>query len=236
MAKALRTISENDVDRVFDANCIRELAELSKLSKDADIERLGNEIRENARIYAKAAREPSANDLHDEIEALHNASDKNLFEQTGSLIDCLSGPARALLIGRWEQANPGAHFPRAIDLKDIGLREGVCAKIASACRIGGGVADDRMRPTGKRSKTWKVALYAPDKTKHFPKTAAEDQFLAHLAITWCEITGELPPKVVHQRQELLGPFGRLVQKCLRLCGSSANAANLINKYGRHRDD
>ena len=47
MPKVLRVISENDVDRVFDSKCIRGLAEQSKLSKDADIEKLGNEIREN---------------------------------------------------------------------------------------------------------------------------------------------------------------------------------------------
>jgi hypothetical protein len=61
MPKAIRVISENEIDRVFDTECIRELAELSKLSKDADIEKLGNEIRQNARIYVRTANEPSAN-------------------------------------------------------------------------------------------------------------------------------------------------------------------------------
>jgi hypothetical protein len=234
MPKARRTIPESDVDQIFDADCIRELAKESKLPKDADLEKLGSEIRENARIYAKAATEPTANELHDEIKALHDASDKNQFEQAGVLIDNLSARARSALVGRWEQANPGVEFPQEIDLNNIDCREAICAKIASLCRIGGKVTDARMRPSGRRSKTWEVAYYAPEKTRHFPKTAAEDQFVAHLALTWCEMTGELPPKVVHQ--EMLGPFGRLVQKCLRLSGSSANAANLINKYGRLRGD
>ena len=42
MPKARRTIPENDVDRIFDASCIRGLAERSKISKEADIEKLGN--------------------------------------------------------------------------------------------------------------------------------------------------------------------------------------------------
>jgi hypothetical protein len=143
MPKALRVISENDVDQVFDAKCVRGLAELSKLSKEADIEKLGNEVRENARIFVKAAREPSANELYDEIKALHNASDKNHFERTGSLIENLSGSARALLAGRWEQANPGIDFPTGADLKGLDHREAIRAKIASTCRIGGRVAVGR---------------------------------------------------------------------------------------------
>jgi hypothetical protein len=170
--------------------------------------------------------------LHDEIKALHDASDKSLFGQVSRLIDCLSPRAHSALIGRWRRANPGVEFPQPNDLNGIDNREVVCAKIASLCRIGGQVADARMRPSGKRSKTWQVAYYAPEKTRHFPKTAAEDQFVAHLAITWRGITGKLPTKVTHR--EILGPFTRLVQECLRLSGSSVNAVNLINKYGRLR--
>jgi hypothetical protein len=234
MPKARRTIPEIDVDRVFDAECIRELAKESKFPKDTDLDKLGNEIRQNAHIYVKAASEPTANELHDEIKALHDASDKNQFERTGFLIDNLSARARFSLIGRWEHANPSIKFPLGIDLNNIDFREVVCAKIASLCRIGVKVAEGRNRPSGRHSKTWQVTYYAPEKVRHFPRTVAEDQFVAHLALTWCEITGELPPKVVHQDQGMLGPFGRFVQKCLRLSGSSANAANLINKYGHLR--
>jgi hypothetical protein len=232
MPKALRVISENDVDRIFDANCIRGLAELSKLSKDADIEKLGKEIRENARIYLKAASEPSANELHDEIKALHDASDKCLFEQTGRLIDNLSLRARSALIGRWEQTNPGTAFPQGNDLKNVDTRQGVCGEIAGICRIGGNVADARMRPSGRRSKTWEVLYYAPEKTRHFPKTAAEDQLVMHLAILWCDMTGKMPPRVVPSHG--FGPFARLARECLELLGSNASAAKLINKYGQRR--
>ncbi len=234
MPKVLRVISENDVDRVFDAKCIRGLAEQSKLSKDADIEKLGNEIRENARIYVKAASEPSANELHDEIKALHDASDKNHFERTGFLIDNLSERARSALIVRWEQANPGVEFPRGIDLNSIDHRAAVCAKIARLCRIGGKVTDGRMRPSGKRSKTLQVSYYAPEKTRHFPKTVAEDQLVMHLAILWCDMTGKMPPRVVSSHG--FGPFARLVRECLELLGSNASAAKLINKYGQRRRD
>lgn len=234
MPKARRTIPESDVDRVFDAECIRELAKELKFPKDTDLDKLGNEIRQNAHIYVKAASEPTANELHDEIKALHDASDKNHFERTGLLIDNLSARARSSLTGRWEHANPGVEFPRGRDLNNIDYRAAVCAKIASLCRMGGKVAEARKRPSGRRSKTWEVFYYAPEKTKHFRKTVAEDQLVMNLALTWCQMTGELPPKVVHQ--EMLGPFGRLVKRCLRLSGSSANAANLINKYGRLRDD
>jgi hypothetical protein len=232
MPKARRTIPEKDVDRIFDADCIRRLASDSNISKDADIEKLGREIREGVRIYAKAAREPSDNELHAEIKALHDASDKNFFERVGGLIEHLSPRARSELLGRWEQRHPGIKFPEPSNFTTADQRKEACSKIASLCRMGGKAADDRMRPSGRRSRTWRVAYYAPKRTRHFPKTFAEDQFVAHLAIAWCDITGKLPPKVTHQENP--GPFARLVRECLRLSGSSANAVNLINKYGRLR--
>ena len=87
-----------------------------------------------------------------------------------------------------------------------------------------------MRPSGKRSRTWQWLYYAPELSRHFPKRSAERDFVMHLAITWCEMTGKLPPKVVHQ--ESPGPFARMVQKCLRLSGSAANAVNPVTHNSR----
>jgi len=233
MPKALRTISENDVDQVFDAICIKALAKLSNLSRDSDIEKLGNDIRENARIYARAAREPSDNELHTEIKALHDASEKNHFEQVGNLIQSLSARARSELVGRWDQKHPGTRFPEFVDLS-VDQRETACVNIASLCRMGGLYVEGRKRPSGRRSQTWQWIYFAPPLRRHFPKRPAEHQFVMHLAITWCEITGKMPPKVTHKDSP--GPFARLVQKCLRLSGSGANAINVINEYGRLRPD
>jgi hypothetical protein len=234
MPMTRRAISEIDIDNIFDAKCIRDLAKLAKISKEGDIQKLGNQLRENARIYIKAAREPSDNTLHDEIKALHEASYKNSYEQTAFLIDNLTSRARSLLIGRWEHANPGVAFPRGIDLKQIDHPDAVCASISSLCRTGGKIIETRMRQTGRPSKALKFSYYAPEKTRHFPKTVAEDQLIMHIAITWCDVTGKMPPKVVNPQGP--GPFARLVRECLQLLGSNASAAKLINKYGQRRPD
>lgn len=162
MPKARRTIPEGDVDMIFDGACIQDLAKCSRLPNDADLVKFGENIRQDVRVYARSAREPSDNELHAEIKALHNASDKSLFERTAGMIENLSPRARAALIGRWEQANPSIEFPQPNDLKDIDYREVACAKIASLCRIGVKVAEGRARPSGKRSKTWQVAYYGED--------------------------------------------------------------------------
>jgi hypothetical protein len=234
VSKSRRTIALEDVDRIFDADCIKALAKLSKLPEGADIEKFGERIKEDARIYARDAGEPSNNELHDEIKALHDASEKKVFERVAYLIEHLSPRARSELVGRSKRRTPGAGFPQSNDLRVIDQREAVCATIASLCRMGGSYVEGRMRPSGKRSRTWQWLYYAPELRRHFPKRSAERDFVMHLAITWCEITGKRPPKFVYQQGP--GPFARMVQKCFTLSGSAANAVNLINRLGRQRND
>jgi len=227
-----KLISENDVDRIFDDACIKELARISKLPENANMVRFGKNVRQDIHIYAQSAREPSsANELHDEIKALHDASDKNLFEHTRSLFENLSPRARSLLNGRWEQANPGVRFPEPKDLDNIGCRQVVCARIASLCRIGGKVAEGRMRPSGRRSRTWLTEYYAPKKARNFTRWVPERQLIRNLRLTWLEATGKPAPKVVHRSKP--GPFARLVRDCFRLAGApAADSINLINDCGQ----
>lgn len=235
MTKARRTIAEDEVDCVFNDARIKEIAKLAKLPKDADLEHFRKNIRQDARAYCRAAGEPSANELHNEIKALHNAANKNLFEKVAGLIAHLSPSARAVLVGRWEQRHHDIRFPEPIDLITADQREAACVKIASLCRIGGQKIEGRMRPSGKHSSTWQWLYYAPGLSRHFPKRPAEYQFVMHLAITWYEITGKSAPRFTRQGSH--GPFARMVEKCLRLCGGpAANVTNLVNEHGRRRGD
>jgi hypothetical protein len=222
-------ISEKDVDRFFDDARIKELAKLSKLPENAKLGGFGESVRRDMHIYA-SAREPSANELHDEIKALHDASNKNNFELTRSLIENLSPRARLALNGRWEQLYPGARFPQLKDLDNIECRQAVCARITSLCRIGGKVVDGRMRPSGKPSRTWLTAYYAPEKVRNFPRWVPERQLIRNLRLTWLEATGKPAPKVVHRSKP--GPFARLVRECFRLAGTTADSINLINDSGQ----
>lgn len=67
MIKLRRTIASEDVDRVFTGKCIEKLA--ARLPAGADRRRFAKGIREAARIYARDAREPTANELRAEIAA-----------------------------------------------------------------------------------------------------------------------------------------------------------------------
>jgi hypothetical protein len=235
MAKARRTISEDEVDRAFSDARIKELAKLAKLPKDADLEKFRKNIRQDARIYCRAARVPSDNELHKEIKALHHAADKNLFEKVAGLIENLSPRALSELGGRWEQRHHGIRFPEPSDLITADHREAACVKIASLCRMGGKYIEGRMRPSGKHSWTWQWLYYAPGLSRNFPKRSAEYQFVMHLAITWYEMTGKSAPRFT--RQGSPGPFARMVHKCIKLCeGPAANAINLVNEHGRRRGD
>jgi hypothetical protein len=225
-----KLISENDVDRIFDDARIKELAKLSKLPESANMVRFGENVRQDMHVYARSAREPSsANELHDEIKA-HDASEKNLFEHTRSLIENLSPRTRSSLNGRWEQANPGIRFPQPNDLDNNECREAVCARIASLCRIGGKVADGRMRPSGRRSRTWLTAYYAPKKARNFQRWVPERQLIRNLRLTWLDATGKPAPKAVHRGKP--GPFARLVRACFGLAGATADSINLINDCGQ----
>jgi hypothetical protein len=225
-----KLISELDVDRIFDDARIKELAKLSKLPEDANIARFGENVRQDVLIYAQSAREPSANELHDEIKALHDAADKNLFDHTRSLIENLSTRARLALNGRWDQTNPSIRFPKATDLDNIECRQAVCARIASLCRLGGKVGAGRMRPSGRRSRTWLTAYFAPEKTRNFQRWVPERQLIRNLRLTWLEATGKPAPKVVHRSKP--GPFARLVRGCFSLAGATADSINLINDCGQ----
>ena len=230
MGKDQRLISEDDVERVFDAKCIRTLAILSKIP---EIERFGADIREDARIYTREARESSDNELYKEIKRLHDAADRNLFERVRSLIEHLSPRARAQLAPRWGQTNPRAKFPEPNDFDFIDQREATCVKLASLCRVGGKYTEGRMRPSGKRSWTWRWCYFAPKPSRHFRKRSVEQRFVRHLALTWHKITGKPAPKAVHRHKP--GPFAIFVRECLRFCENrEADPINLINNRGRRR--
>ena len=232
MSKTQRTIAESDVDRVFDKACIKKLTKLSKLP-DADIDRFGDSIRGDVRVYARDAREPTNNDLHHEIKRLHDACQKRDFKKAREAFERISSKARSELEERWERLYRGKEFPSPELFCSATKRDAVCSAIASICRIGGSYVKGKMRPSGKRSITWSWLYYAPEPRRHSPKRAAERKLVMHLALTWVDVTGKPAPKVVLRRKP--GPFARLVQECLKRSGAAAaDAINLINDYGRQR--
>ena len=226
----------DQVERIFNTSSIDELARIAKLPSYADKHQFANGIREAARIYAKDAREPTANELNKQITELHRAAKHLQYERVANLTESLSPKAQDMLNEYAERWRSPTKLPPPEALRDPGLRETACATVASLCRIGGKKnVDGRLRPSGRRSRSWEWALYAPLRSRTFPKRQSELDFVMHLQLAWLEAVGKKPPRSANAYR--LGPFGRMVQACLKLvrAGSSdASVAGHINELNRRR--
>jgi hypothetical protein len=231
-----KLIRDDDVLDVFDADCIEKLALIGPLPVDADKDRFGKGLREAARIFARDAREPNVNQVHDEIAALWKAANraKPQWEAIGSALDALSHRTRETLADRGRlRAVP---LPTPESVRNPERREAARAAIARLCSLGGKEIEGRRRPGGKQSRsTWCPVLYAADKQASFPKRKAERDFVMWLQIAWCEAVGEKPAQTARHEDasRRLGPFARIARECLRLIGSDADVVGLINEL-HHR--
>jgi hypothetical protein len=222
-------IAEQDVDLKFNDARIRALARDHKLPTSADLNALGIGTRKAARIFAREARIPNANELHNQVSSLHNLANRKLFEPLSVALEKLSPEARELL----NSCLPSPDAPR-----DVEQREAACEAVAALCRYGGRFILGHRRPGGKRSRpTFQPFLYAPTPRRHFAKRAAERNFVMWLQIAWLEATGKMPPRTARNpdRSRALGPFARFAKECLKLAGAGhANVVELINELERQR--
>jgi hypothetical protein len=234
--RARRPIAADDVPRIFDPECINDLAKLARLPVGTDLDRLLSDVRAAASIYATDVRKPDANKVHHEIEAFYNAALGRQCERAASLRKNLSPEALAWFKARLDRPGPrmaGLRLPSARDFLDTGpaRRDHACEMVETICRIGGEVVEGRMRRSGKRSRpTFRPLLHAPELRRHFPKRDAELDFVASLARAWETATGKPPARTADRRAP--GPFARFVRRCLDLIGATdANAIKLINRLG-----
>jgi hypothetical protein len=137
-------------------------------------------------------------------------------------------------------------LPSAQELLDPARREEACDVVRRFCSIGGLHIKGRMRPTGRRSKTWKSLLCAdlfepgpepllagsayeptyvpvPRPAGRPPKREAERQFVMNLQLAWLEASGKPPPLTANPQR--LGPFARMVRECLKLAGAGYDEAD-----------
>jgi hypothetical protein len=231
--KSRSPIAADDVLRIFNDQCIAELAKISKLPAGADLRRFAEGVREAARIYARDARIRTTNELHSEIATLCAAASRKRYEQVAAVIEKLSQEARDLLNGRGAPPNLKRELPSPDALRDPVRQKRACETIAALCQFGGSYVDGRRRPSGKRSRSWRPLIFAPERRRHFSKRAAERDFVMWLSVAWTEGSGKPPARTA--RHSALGPFARLVHNCLCLVGAKdADAVELINELNRRR--
>jgi hypothetical protein len=180
-------------------------------------------------LRAEAAELPKAADqVRGQMNALLTADDREPIV----FLDALSPQTREFLTGR---VPANFDLPHADSLRDARKRDAACEVIAALCRFGGGYVEGRLRPSGKRSRTWQPLLYAPEPQRNFQRRAAERYFVTMLSLAWLEATGRPPARSADSRKP--GPFARLVTKCLSIVGAGhANAVELINELNRRRQE
>jgi hypothetical protein len=250
-------LAPEQIAGTFDDQCVQRLAVLAKLPRGADMTAFADGVRDAARLYADAARQPSGNQLHAEIQSLYRSAARRDYDQLAGLLESLSDAASDLLRRRRQLVairvasavvlssdrlyRTGVQrrlvepeLPARTALRDPAERDAACIAMERLCRLGGRYVEGRLRRPGKRSRpTWKPDLYAPTRTRHSAKRAVEREFLTLLQFAWLEATGKLP--ALTARHETPGPFARLVKECLRLMGAShVDAVELINEQHRRR--
>jgi hypothetical protein len=234
--KSRLIVAAADVPIVFDDACIAKLAKVAKLPAHADLASFGRGIREAACIFARDARGPNANALHDEIAELYRAADGRLYEELATLMEQLSPRASVVLANRGGRLGLPLSAPDAI--RDPERREDACTAIVTLCSMGGKEVKGRRRPGGKQSRpAWCPLLYAPARQRIFAKRDAERNFVMWLRSACLDATGEVPAQTARHGDPSrdLGPFARLVRDCLRLVGApDADPVGLINELDRRR--
>jgi hypothetical protein len=185
------------------------------------MKRFAEGIREAARIYATDVREPNDNEVRAEVEKLYLAAERRLYDQVAILLEKLSPRAfRLLKHAEWTTTNFPRTEPRdearrrrlaAIQwtsttvpspetLRDRARREEACAMVVKLCQYGGRWVQSRKRPSGKRSRSWRPHLRAPEPRRHFPKRKAERTFVMWLRMAWLDATREEATRTADPRR------------------------------------
>jgi hypothetical protein len=246
-----KIIAPDDVSRVFDGDCIEELARICRLPITADRSRFGDGVREAARIFARDARIPNVNQVHDEIAALWksaNPAKPPQWEAMAIALEALSPRVREILAYRGSRPGVATLLPTPKSLRDPGRREAARGAIVKLVLQGMQWAKGRSRGGGKRSRPGLApVLFAPEKEKSPPRRIAERTFVTMLQIAWLEATGVQAVRTARRREYVercrssdvhreLGPFAQLVRECFRLVGlpEDVDAVERINELHHRR--
>jgi hypothetical protein len=239
--KEVYAISLDEVPTVFNDDCMNELARDGKLPADADLVRFKTGVLGSVRDYVQAVREPSSNQLHQEINALCVAAFREKYDKLAALLESMFPATRAWLEARSKQPFwrsvcgeiIDVKVPTAGSLRDPARRAEACDSALRLCAIGGEFVEGRRRPAGKRSrKTYRPIPYAPQPSPHLPKRDPELDLVTNLKIIWGQATGRTPPLTANHRTP--GPFARMAEKVLRLARARGDAVALINELNKRR--
>ncbi len=223
-------IRSQDVDRVFDASCIKKLGTIAKLPADTDLMRFGESVRCAVRLYVREAGTPSANQLRHEVEALHRAAERRDYESLRGLIGRMTPAARALLQERHALLAerslmrprrrrpiliPVPRIPTLEELADPERRD-VAAEGLVALLEKGGMFKVHKRRSGKPTITLAPVLHAPPASRAQPRRAAERTLVMWLQVAAAEVAAAVPRTANRSKP---GPAARMIAEVLVRAGA-----------------
>jgi len=235
-------IAEKEVDFVFNAGVIAELAKDIKAPPDA-VTRFGGDIRAAVRAYFAERARTNWKVIGKQIRDLYRLTDR---ADRGSEI---ASARLADHIGSVDQATRNwlercAHgplpFPSSGEIMDHRTRKQAIRRLRSILSYGQERVKGRRRPSGKRSRSIQPLLRIPKKVHRSksisrkrrgrgrPRDLAARELVQQLALTYAEATDRPPPRRVSLDSKR--PFFRLVYRCFRLIRIPAgNVVDLINE-------
>jgi hypothetical protein len=233
-------ISPDDVERVFDDACIRELATLAHLPAETDLARFGVSVRYAVKIYIAKDAEPTPNALHREIKALYEAAQSKQYHLLAKLLEQMTPAAQRVIDKRRSTLSRRLsvlnwRIPDATELRDP-ARRGQAAEGLRALIIRGMERRERKRPSGRPTISIAPRLYAPSASFAEPRRAAERVLVMWLQVAVAETSAKVALTAHHSRP---GPFARMVARVLEVagvCGEKAKgrAVRAINDLNATR--
>ena len=228
----VRLLSPGEIDRVFDAGTIENLARVARIPRSADLEVFGNSVREALRQYLTSAAAPHPSEYRQEIQGLATAVRRALdgepaaLQTAADLLDGLSLETRDFL----QNFGPTHRLPTSSDLRHPENGTWALKLLSGQLHQGSEPKPGRGRPGGKRSRpTLRSRLAYPPVKRGRPKNAEEIVLCAYLANAYSQATGKGVPRHTDPRKP--GPFARLVSEVLNRIKHVANAVELVNAYG-----
>ena len=223
-------IAEKEIDRIFNAGVIAEMAIDIKAPPDA-VTRFGDNVRSAVRAYfAERARtnwKAIAKEIGD-LYRLTNEADRGSETAAAHLADRIGSIDQATRnCLEWCAYGPRP-FPSSDQIRDRRTRRQAIRRWRNILSYGQDVVKGRNRPSGKRSRSITPLLRVPKSSRGRPIDLAARELVQHLALAYAEATGRRPPHRVNSRSQ--GPFFRLVRRCFKAARITAGSvAELTNE-------
>jgi hypothetical protein len=224
-------IAETDIDCVFNASVIAELAKYIKTPPDA-VTRFGDNVRSAVRAYFAERARTNWKAIGKQIGDLHHLvdrADRGSEPAAARLADCTASIDQATRNWLERCARRPLSFPSSDKILDRRTRKQAIKQLRSILSYGQEQVKGRKRPSGRRSRTsFRSLLRVPKSSRGRPRDLAARELVQQLALTYAEATGRSPPRRVSLRSQ--GPFFRLVRRCFNLVRISAGGVvDLINE-------